>query len=136
MVPDHKSISPGCDPFNIKILVDTNIVNTYIADYIFIYNTFKGCKEFQKHKTTENHWRGFHVTSIELKRMLQIGNKRTTKSSSKHTQTEPPPPRLNIKLNPPKTNNKNTPESDQNTPSTISDLEFDDYITTLTKPIT
>lgn len=122
---DEINISPGADPYNIKILLDTKLIISHMNDYNIISKNLSG---FRNIRTTENHWKGLIITSVELIRKIVTGNNKTrkTETKNKYTQTNT-------------TTYHSTPKStdivqnqtldiyDINTPSTISDLEFDDY---------
>ncbi|RYE27227.1 MAG: hypothetical protein EOP45_01915 [Sphingobacteriaceae bacterium] len=108
-----------------KILLDTKDIKNHISDYNTISRNLSG---FRKIKTSENHWDGFIITSVELIRKTLIGNKKTKKMNTKnkytqtHTTKNTPTHKI-MDISP----NKTIDIYDINTPSTISDLEFDDF---------
>lgn len=81
---DEIDILPGADPHNVKILLDTKDIKTHISDYNTISRNLSG---FRKIKTSENHWDGFIITSVELIRKTLIGKKKTRRTDKQHTDT-------------------------------------------------
>lgn len=116
---------PGVDPHNIKILLNTKLKSTHLDEYRTISSNLQG---FRKEIIKENHWSGWTITSVELIRKMQIGNKKSRIIKEEYTK-----PENNNIQNQDTTRNQFIDIITINTPSTISDLEFDDY--TLSLPL-
>ena len=121
---DEINILPGADPYNVKILLDTNYLETHLSDYNMISKNLSG---FRNIRTTENHWSGLIITSIELIKKFSIGNNKTRKTKTKNKYTQTNTTKYTSKKHSDIPSDQTIDICDFNTPSTISDLEFDDF---------